>query len=72
MTADEFRAALEHFGLSERAAARLFGVPSRSILKMASGDRMAQLPAYSDPSLPLAPRLVDEVAQFIKSLPQKS
>jgi hypothetical protein len=42
------------------------------ILKEVSGDRMAQTPKYSDPSLPVAPKLLDEIAAFIKSAPKKS
>ena len=42
------------------------------ILKEVSGDRMAQIPKYSDPSLPVAPKLLDEIAAFIKSMPKKS
>jgi len=42
------------------------------ILKEVSGDRMAQIPKYSDPTLPVAPKLIDEIAAFIKSLPKRS
>lgn len=42
------------------------------ILKEVSGDRMAQIPKYSDPSLPVVPKLLDAIGEFIKSLPKKS
>jgi pimeloyl-ACP methyl ester carboxylesterase len=42
------------------------------ILKEVSGDRMAQIPKYSDPSLPVMPKLLDEIATFIKSVAKKS
>jgi pimeloyl-ACP methyl ester carboxylesterase len=42
------------------------------ILKEVSGDRMAQVPKYSDPTLPVMPKVIDAVAEFIKSLPKKS
>jgi len=42
------------------------------ILKEVSGDRMAQIPKYSDPSLPVMPKLLDEIASFIKSVRKKS
>jgi fermentation-respiration switch protein FrsA (DUF1100 family) len=42
------------------------------ILKEVSGDRMAQIPKYSDPTLPVVPKLLDAIAEFIKSLPKKS
>lgn len=42
------------------------------IFKEVSGDRLAQIPKYSDPSLPVIPKLLDEVATFIKSVPKKS
>jgi len=42
------------------------------ILKEVSGDRMAQIPKYSDPSLPVVPKLLDEIASFIKSVTKKS
>ena len=42
------------------------------ILKEVSGDRMAQIPKYSDPSLPVVPKLLDEIAAFIKSAPKRS
>jgi hypothetical protein len=42
------------------------------ILKEVSGDRIAQIPKYGDPSLPVVPKLLDEIAAFIKSAPKKS
>lgn len=41
------------------------------ILKEVSGDRLAQLPKYSDPTLPVVPLLLDAIAPFIKSVPKK-
>ena len=41
------------------------------ILKEVGGDRMAQMPAYSDSTLPVAPRLLDEVGTFVKSVPKR-
>lgn len=40
------------------------------MLKHAKGDLAAQARAYSDPALPVEPRLVQAVALFVKSLPQ--
>jgi len=42
------------------------------ILKEVSGDRLAQLPKYSDPTLPVVPVLLDDIAAFIKSVQKKS
>jgi pimeloyl-ACP methyl ester carboxylesterase len=42
------------------------------ILKEVSGDRLAQIPKYSDPTLPVVPLLLDDIAAFIKSVPRKS
>ena len=42
------------------------------ILKEVSGDRLAQIPKYSDPTLPVVPLLLDDIATFIKSVPKKS
>jgi pimeloyl-ACP methyl ester carboxylesterase len=42
------------------------------IFKEVSGDRLAQIPKYSDPSLPVMPKLIDEIVAFIKSLPKKT
>ena len=42
------------------------------ILKEVSGDRLAQLPKYSDPTLPVVPALLDDIAAFIKSVQKKS
>jgi fermentation-respiration switch protein FrsA (DUF1100 family) len=42
------------------------------ILKEVSGDRLAQIPKYSDPTLPVVPTLLDDVAAFIKSAHKKS
>ena len=39
------------------------------ILKEVSGDRIAQIPKYSDPSLPVVPKLIDELAAFVRSVP---
>lgn len=39
-------------------------------LKHAQGDLSAQARAYSDPALPVEPRLIQEVARWIKSLPK--
>ena len=42
------------------------------ILKEVSGDRMAQIPKYGDPTLPVVPKALDEMAAFIKSVPKRS
>ena len=42
------------------------------VLKEVSGDRMAQMPKYSDPTLPVVPKLLDEVASFVRATPKKS
>jgi uncharacterized protein len=41
------------------------------ILKEVSGDRMAQIPKYGDPTLPVVPKLLDDVAAFIRSVPAR-
>lgn len=40
------------------------------ILKEVSGDRMAQIPTYSDPTLPVVPKLIDDVATFVRAAPK--
>ena len=48
-------------------AARLVIVPGMNhVLKMVSGDLAQQLPSYGDPSLQLAPALVDAVTAFVQ------
>ena len=47
MTAQEFRAALEHFGLTDMGAARLFDVPAQTIRKMASGGAVQVMPSIA-------------------------
>jgi pimeloyl-ACP methyl ester carboxylesterase len=42
------------------------------ILKEVSGDRLAQIPKYSDPSLPVVPKLIDELAAFVGSVHKKA
>jgi len=42
------------------------------ILKEVSGDRMAQLPKYGDSTLVVVPKLIDEVATFIRSIPRRT
>jgi pimeloyl-ACP methyl ester carboxylesterase len=50
-------------------AARLFVVEGMNhILKEASGGRMEQLKVYGDPALPVIPRLIDEIATFVKGV----
>jgi pimeloyl-ACP methyl ester carboxylesterase len=41
------------------------------ILKEVSGDRLAQVPKYSDPTLPVMPKLIEQIVAFIKSVPLK-
>jgi pimeloyl-ACP methyl ester carboxylesterase/uncharacterized protein YfiM (DUF2279 family) len=41
------------------------------ILKEVSGDRMAQMPKYSDSTLAVVPKLLDEIAAFIRSVPKR-
>ncbi|HUQ19428.1 MAG TPA: alpha/beta hydrolase, partial [Gemmatimonadaceae bacterium] len=41
------------------------------ILKEVSGDRVAQIPKYSDPSLPVMPKLIETIVAFIKAVPAK-
>jgi pimeloyl-ACP methyl ester carboxylesterase len=54
-------------------SARLLTIEGMNhILKEVSGDRLAQLPKYSDPSLPVVPKLIDEIVAFMKSLAKKS
>ncbi|MEO5511475.1 MAG: alpha/beta fold hydrolase [Longimicrobiales bacterium] len=38
------------------------------ILKIASGTAQEQMPSYSDPALPLAPRLLDVIVPFIQAI----
>ncbi len=48
-------------------AARLVIVPGMNhVLKMVSGDLAQQMPSYGDPSLQLAPALVDAVTAFVQ------
>lgn len=42
------------------------------VLKLAPEGRALQGPAYSDPLIPVVPRLLDEMATFIKGLPKRS
>lgn len=42
------------------------------ILKEVSGDRIAQMPKYGDSTLVVVPKLVDEVAAFIRSFPRRT
>jgi uncharacterized protein len=42
------------------------------VLKAAPAGRQEQASAYSDPSLPVVPRLIDEAASFIKSVRKRS
>jgi pimeloyl-ACP methyl ester carboxylesterase len=42
------------------------------ILKEVSGNRLAQIPKYSDPTLPVVPKLLDGIAAFIKSAAKRS
>jgi pimeloyl-ACP methyl ester carboxylesterase len=54
-------------------AARLLTIEGMNhILKEVSGDRIAQMPKYSDPTLPVVPKLLDEIAAFIKPVPKRS
>lgn len=49
------------------ARARLVTVPGMNhVLKAAPAERSAQMPAYTDPAVPLAPGLVDAVAAFLQ------
>ena len=41
------------------------------VLKAVSGPIGQQLPSYSDPSLPVVPRLLDEIVAFVKALPRR-
>jgi pimeloyl-ACP methyl ester carboxylesterase/uncharacterized protein YfiM (DUF2279 family) len=41
------------------------------ILKEVSGDRMAQMPKYGDSTLVVVPKLIDEIASFIRSVPKR-
>ena len=42
------------------------------ILKEVSGDRLAQIPKYSDPSLPVVPKLMDELTAFVRTVRKKA
>jgi pimeloyl-ACP methyl ester carboxylesterase len=42
------------------------------VLKKAPADRRANMAAYSDPKLPLAPRLADGIAEFIRAVERVS
>ena len=45
MTADEYRNAIDHLGLSQIAAARLLGVDERTSRRWANGERDVPPPA---------------------------
>lgn len=50
-------------------SARLLMVTGMNhVLKEAPADRAQQVAAYSDPSLPVVPQVIDEVATFVKGL----
>ena len=38
------------------------------VLKTAQGNVMEQMPSYSNPALPVVPRVIDEIAGFVKTL----
>jgi hypothetical protein len=38
------------------------------VLKLASGDRAAQMRSYGDPSLPVAPLLIAAIADLVRGL----
>jgi pimeloyl-ACP methyl ester carboxylesterase len=38
------------------------------VLKIAQGNVMEQMPSYSNPALPVVPRVIDEIAGFVKAL----
>lgn len=42
------------------------------VLKLVGGPPAAQLPSYSDPTLPISPLLVDGIATFVKELAPRS
>lgn len=42
------------------------------VLKTAPADRGAQMAVYSDPTLPVVPRLIDETVAFVKAVKKKS
>ncbi len=42
------------------------------VLKTAPAGRAEQMATYSDPALPVVPKLIDEMAAFVKSLKRKS
>src|SRR5688572_4566216 len=42
------------------------------ILKEVSGDRMAQMPKYGDSTLVVVPRVIDEIAAFIRSVSKRT
>jgi hypothetical protein len=55
--------------LAARPQATLVVVPGMNhVLKLAHGDVQAQMPSYSDPSLPLAPGLADALGRFLGSV----
>lgn len=41
------------------------------VLKMVDADRQKQIASYSDPALPVAPRLVESIAAFVTAIPGK-
>ncbi len=41
------------------------------VLKTAPPGRAAQMPAYSDPALPVVPKLLEEISEFIKSVKKR-
>ena len=55
--------------VSGRSGVELLLVPGMNhVLKLTPADRAAQLPAYSDPSLPVPGQLVEGIASFVRRL----
>ncbi|MEO5589751.1 MAG: alpha/beta fold hydrolase [Gemmatimonadaceae bacterium] len=53
-------------------SARLLMVDGMNhVLKAAPADRALQGPAYSDPTIPVVPRLLTEVSAFVKAVPER-
>jgi hypothetical protein len=42
------------------------------VLKNAPPGRAEQMPAYSDPTLPVVPKLIEEMSSFVNGLKRKS
>ena len=71
MWANAARANARRLAAAQPAAKLVIVNGMNHVLKLVEADQAKQLASYGDPALPVAPKVIAEIADFVKTIQEK-